>query len=390
MDGDLLERLRVHLALPRGHGRLLPREVYTDPDVHLVERERIFATAWQCVARDAEIARPGEHVVRAIASPQGGRELSVVVVRDEQGRIRVFRNVCPHRGAELVACAGTLDRFTCPYHAWSFRLDGTCIGSPHMRGALEIDGEPFDLRRHPLDELPCAIWQGFVYTTNAPVERADPHPATVLGALDDVLGRYRIDRYEPVADGVDIWATNWKCLLENFLDAYHVFKVHRSTFASESDSTASTTIHRGGAAHTHHVAVDAPDSSYGVADPDNTTLEGTWRHSTVLAAVYPTHVMQVQPDWMWHLALVPVSVGEVRIHWSLSVAPERLDAEADPEAYVLHTRRLLDAVNAEDRPVVEGLWRALHHRDAPRGPMSRLEGNVDDIHRYIAGRLIGR
>ena len=107
----------------------------------------------------------------------------------------------------------------------------------------------------------------------------------------------------------DRWHTNWKCLAENFLDAYHVFKVHRSTFAKESDSTGGTTVHPGGPGYTYHVAVDDPASAYGVAHLDNVVLEGTWRHSTVLAAVYPTLVVQLQPDWLWYLVLSPLGGG---------------------------------------------------------------------------------
>ena len=148
-------------------------------------------------------------------------------------------------------------------------------------------------------------------------------------------------------------------------------------------------MHRGGEGYTYHVAVDDADSSYGVAHHDNAELDGTWRHSTVLAAMYPTHVLQLQPDWLWYLVLSPVGVGRVHIRWSVAVAPEVWSAEPRREELLAGILDLIATVNAEDRPVIEGVWNALHHRDAARGPFSYLERNVYDIDRYVAARLTG-
>jgi choline monooxygenase len=164
--------------------------------------------------------------------------------------------------------------------------------------------------------------------------------------------------------------------------------VHRNTFAKESDSTGSTTVYPGGEGYTYHVAVDDPASSYGVAHSANDTLEGTWRHSTVLAATYPTHVVQLQPDWLWYLVLSPLGVGQVHIRWSVAIAPE-VWATVERPPYLQRILDLITAVNAEDRPVIEGVWQALHHHDAPRGPFSYLERNVYDIDRYLAARVTG-
>ena len=97
--------------------------------------------------------------------------------------------------------------------------------------------------------------------------------------------------------------------------------------------------------------------------------------------------MQLQGDWLWYLALSPVGTDRVRILWDVSVASEQRDAEPDPKAYVDGVLRLLARVNAEDRPVVEGVHRGLRRADAQRGPLSYLERNVYDFDRYIAGRV---
>jgi phenylpropionate dioxygenase-like ring-hydroxylating dioxygenase large terminal subunit len=391
LDESLDAQLIAHAALPAEHGVLLPPAAYTDPAMLRLERERIFAGEWLCVGRTADVPAAGDYLTREVPSPDDDSLLSVIVTRGDDGVVRAFASVCAHRCSALLAGDGTTPRITCPYHAWVFRLDGQCVAAPYMQHTTEADGTPFDPANHRLRELRCEVWEGFVYVSQA----AAPAPlAPRLGGLTDVVARYRMEGYVTVAGGTDVWDTNWKCLTENFLDAYHVFKVHRNTFAKDSDSTAGTTVHPGGEGYTYHVAVDDPASAYGIAHPENTALEGTWRHSTVLAATYPTHVVQLQPDWLWYLVLSPLGVGQVHLRWSLAVAPEVLASAAwapgpPRDAELARILDLLEAVNAEDRPVIEGVWRALHHRHAPRGPFSYLEGNVHDIDRYIAARVTG-
>jgi len=387
--GDQLRgQLSQHAALPREHAVALPAAAYTDPAVLQLERERIFASEWVCVGRTADVPNPGDYRTSEVASPHDDSLLGVVMVRGEHSEVRVFANVCAHRCATLVEGRGNAARFTCPYHAWVFRLDGQCVAAPYMQRSVEPDGRPFDPANHRLQPLATEVWEGFVFASQSPAPA--PLAPRVEGLLD-VVGRYKMAGYVPVASGTEVWDTNWKCLAENFLDAYHVFKVHRNTFAMESDSTGSTTVYPGGTGYTYHVAVDDPGSSFGVAHPDNRTLTGTWRHSTVLAGTYPTHVVQLQPDWLWYLVLSPLGVGQVHIRWSVAVAPEVWsDLDLDSRSsYVDRIMALVVAVNGEDRPVIEGVWRAMHHRQAARAPFSYLEQNVFDIDRYIAGLLSG-
>jgi len=385
LDESLRTQLIAHARLPVEQATALPPAAYTDPLVLQLERERIFADEWLCVGRTADVRGNGDYVTREVPSPHDDTLLSLIVVRGDDGVVRAFANACAHRCATLLEGAGSTTRITCPYHAWVYRLDGQCIAAPYMQQTTETDGAPFDPANHRLSELATEVWEGFVYVSQA----AQPAPLgpRVVG-LADVVGRYRMAEYETVAGGTDVWDTNWKCLAENFLDAYHVFKVHRNTFAKDSDSTANTTVYAGGEGYTYHVAIDDPASEYGTAHALNDVLDGTWRHSTLLMATYPTHVIQLQPDWLWYLVLSPLGVGRVHIRWSVAVAPEVWnDPVLDRETYLARILDLLAAVNGEDRPVIEGVWRALHHRNSARGPLSYLERNVHDIGHYLASRL---
>ncbi len=123
------------------------------------------------------------------------------------------------------------------------------------------------------------------------------------------------------------------------MDAYHVFKVHKNSFAKNGDNTLQTTMHAGTDHFAYHLVGHDADARSGVAHPSNTSLEGDWRHTIVLGAAFPTHVMQLQPDWLWYLQLSPLGVGQVRIRWDVSVAPEVLADQRDPDAYVGESAR---------------------------------------------------
>src|SRR6266487_5284550 len=115
--------------------RTLPGRYYNAPEIWAEERERIFSRRWICVGRAAELAQPGDYAVRAV----GGE--SVIVVRGQDGAVRAFYNVCRHRGTRLCETErGRLsETIQCPYHAWTYTLDGTLIGAPHMNEVAGFD-----------------------------------------------------------------------------------------------------------------------------------------------------------------------------------------------------------------------------------------------------------
>ena len=306
------------------------------------------------------------------------------MVRSDDGTVSAFDNVCVHRGSPLLHGCGNEARITCPYHAWVYRLDGQLIGAPYMNRTVDSNGKPFDAADHHLTSLRIEEWEGFLFVTQD-ANAADLAPR--LAGLADVVGRFHMAGYVPVHRQVDVWDTNWKLLYENFMDAYHVFKVHKNSFAKNGDNTLQTTMHAGTDHFAYHLVGHDADARSGVAHPSNTSLEGDWRHTIVLGAAFPTHVMQLQPDWLWYLQLSPLGVGQVRIRWDVSVAPEVLADQRDPEAYVGELLDLLNTVNSEDRPIVEGVFRGVQRTSLQRGPLSYFERNVYDFDRYIARSL---
>lgn len=377
---SIFDELAEHAGLGFEDARMLPLATYTSPDVLAAERSAVFADAWTCVGRAADIPNPGDHLTAELPA----QHRSIIVVRDATGSLVAHDNVCIHRGARLLDGCGHVERITCPYHAWSYRLDGTLIGAPYMRDPGSADAVAFRPDGHRLVPIRIEEWEGFVFATE---DAAAPPLAPRLAGLTEVVAPFRMAEYVPVHQQVDEWGTNWKLLVENFMDAYHVFKVHQATFGQDGDSTLDTVVHPGTDDWAHHVVM--PASGPDLLPEGDHRLAGAWRRAVVLAAVFPTHVMQLQPDWLWYLQISPLGTDRVRIRWDVSVAPSVLDAQPDRDAYVADLLRLLNAVNSEDQPIVEGIRRAATGPQFPRGPLSYLERNVYDFDRYIARRLAG-
>ncbi|MEQ1873864.1 MAG: aromatic ring-hydroxylating dioxygenase subunit alpha [Ilumatobacteraceae bacterium] len=383
-DEQIWSDLAEHARLPFEEARMLPSAAYTSTDVLAREHERVFANEWICVGRTADLPAGGDYLTATIPSV-GGEQRSIIVLRSDDGTIGAFDNICVHRGSPLLQGCGNETRITCPYHAWVYRLDGQLIGAPYMNRTVDSNGRAFNAADHRLTSLRLEEWEGFLFVTQNP-DAADL--CSRLAGLTEVVGRYQMAGYVPVFRQVDVWNTNWKLLYENFMDAYHVFKVHKNSFSKDGDNTLDTTMHPGNDHFAHHVVVHDGDAKSGVAHPDNTSLDGDWRRTIVLGAAFPTHVMQLQPDWLWYLQLSPVGVDRVRIRWDVSVAPEVLADQADPDTYVAELLELLNLVNSEDQPIVEGVFRALQP-SMTRGPLSYLERNVYDFDRYISRALTG-
>jgi phenylpropionate dioxygenase-like ring-hydroxylating dioxygenase large terminal subunit len=380
---SIFDELAAHAGLGADQARMLPLAAYTSAGVLDAERRSVFGHAWVCVGRTADVPHPGDFITAELPSAVAGAgDRSIIVLRDDAGALVAHDNVCVHRGSRLLDGCGHVARITCPYHAWSYRLDGGLIGAPYMQGSVGGDGKPFRPGDHRLTPIRLEVWEGFVFATHDPA--AAPLAPRLTG-LTEVVARFAMADYVPVHHQVDVWATNWKLLVENFMDAYHVFKVHAATFGTDGDSTLDTVVHPGTDEWAHHVVLPAVGDD--LAPPDDTRLTGAWRRAVVLAAVFPTHVMQLQPDWLWYLQVSPLGTDRVRIRWDLSVAPAVLASQPDRDAYVADVLGLLQAVNAEDQPIVEGIRRAADGPQFRRAPWSYLERNVHDFDRYIARRL---
>jgi choline monooxygenase len=195
----------------------LPYAWYSSEDVLRVERERIFARSWQYAGRVEEVADPGSLL------PVDAGGIPILVTRGGNGELRAFVNVCRHRGSILVTGPGRRETIQCPYHAWTYDLDGTLRAAP--RGA-ELDGARGDLGLVPAS---VDTWGPFVFVN------PDPDAAPLADALGDLPELVPLDGlrfHSRVRFALD---ANWKVSVENFLECYHCATVHPA-FAADVDT----------------------------------------------------------------------------------------------------------------------------------------------------------
>lgn len=351
----------------------LPPSIYHSPEFFDLEKSQLFGKEWICLGRSAEIPEAGDYICRDILNAP------VFVVRQRDGSLKVFANVCAHRSARILDGEGHVSRISCPYHSWTYDLDGQLIGAPFMQRTKGFDVASFELK-----ELACETWEGFIYV--------NLHPDSVpvngrLAALTDHIADYRIADYVPVYSTEETWNANWKCLVENFMDAYHIHRVHNNSFGKYGSYEDKTELFSGDDAFSYLYVNEGDVNPSVMAHPDNTWLTGPNRLRTWVINIFPSHTIQLQPDMMWYLSILPDGLDKLNVRWAVSIPAEILNAADDRQAVIDEELDLLHQVNSEDRSIVENVFRATASRDAVQGPLSWLERNVWDFWRYLAREL---
>ncbi|MGB5706271.1 MAG: SRPBCC family protein, partial [Arenicellales bacterium] len=203
-----------------------------------------------------------------------------------------------------------------------------------------------------------------------------------------LVSPYNMQHYMPIARQQHVWSTNWKHLTENFMEGYHLPVTHKATvggYFPVEDTQFSE--QKPDPAFTYQFFTKTGDAPVGTAHPDNRHLKGKQRRTSILPSVFPSHMYALAPDHFWYLSLQPLGPGEVAILYGAALAPEVLAASEDPEKIINETRSFLDQVNAEDRMVVEGIYRGAQAPLSIPGPLCWLEKENHEFTQYLARQL---
>lgn len=369
LDQPVAELLRT-AARPLEDARAMPPSVYTSPEFLQREIETIFSKEWICVGRSSGLANPGDYVTYDLAGQP------IVVIRDREGLIRAFSNVCLHRMSTLLEGSGNARVIVCPYHAWTYGLDGTLRGAPFM---TQTTG--FCKHDYALPAIRCEEWLGWIYIT---LDHDRPGVAAGLGELERLITPYQMENYVECFRETHVWDTNWKVLAENFMESYHLPVCHADTVGGHS-KLEEMECPPGLRSFNYHWITKEASLAIGNAHPGNTRLEGHWRKTTALITLYPSHLITLTPGYFWYLSLHPKGTGQVGITFGGGLSPEFME---DPKAqdYVGALKKLLDEVNLEDRGCTEKVFRGLSADAAQPGHLSYLERPIYDFMQYIAER----
>lgn len=369
-DTSRLDGLRAAAEAPFEQARAMPPSVYTSEAFLELELEHIFKREWFCVGRASALAEPGDYLTCELAGQP------VVVVRDGAG-IRAMSNVCLHRMSTLLEGRGRVRSIVCPYHAWTYNLDGSLRGAPAMG-----QNEGFCKGDYHLPELRCEVWLGWVFVT------LDPEAAPVaerLAEVEALIAGYDMARYTESFFEEHVWDTNWKVLAENFMESYHLPVCHAGTIGGLS-RLDEMICPPGRAAFNYHTILKDDSLRIAMAHPSNDRLEGDARRTTYLLALYPSLLITLTPGYFWYLSLHPKGPGQVSIRFGGGMSDDYAgDADAAENFTALKT--LLDDVNVEDRGCTEKVYRGLSSQAARPGHLSHLERPNYDFARYLLARI---
>ena len=193
--------------------KTLPQRYFVSPEVFVEEQEKIFSTQWVLAGHQSQIAKPGDYFAAEVAGE------SLIVVRDKGGEVRSFYNVCRHRGTRLREDQnGHVSAIQCPYHAWTYALDGRLIGAPHMD-----DVAGFDKAEHSLHPVNLGLWEGFILVnladSLAPLEEW-------FAPLAGKFSHWNLPKLRSAKRIEYDVCANWKLIFENYSECYHCPGVH--------------------------------------------------------------------------------------------------------------------------------------------------------------------
>ena len=366
--------------LPFGESRMLPREAYTSEAVLAWEQRRFFEEGWACLGRSTTVAEPGDQRAEAVGA--GG----VFLIRGDDGAVRAFANACRHRGHELLACgADTVNRsvVVCPYHAWSYQLDGRLRKAPGFARSPS-----FDAAEHGLVELACAEWHGLLFVNTS--GSAGPFADHVDG-LEEVVGPYEPERLVTLGRHDYVVAANWKVLAENYQECYHCSVIHPELCAA-SPPRSGENYHRpqgawvGGWMELRDgYATMSLDGTTGAAAPLR-GLDARRQRMVDYLAVFPNVLISLHPDYVMTHVLTPIAADRTRIVCEWHFAPEDASRPEFDPAFAVD---FWDITNRQDWLACESVQRGLSSPRAVPGPMSPEEDGVFQFVSMVAAGYAG-
>ncbi|MCB5907765.1 aromatic ring-hydroxylating oxygenase subunit alpha [Streptomyces pinistramenti] len=358
----------------------LPGPAYTDPGLFRQEQEKIFERLWFCAVRGSDLGKPG-----AFRTVQVGGE-SILITRNRRGELRAFLNICRHRGARLCTEeAGEVRRsLQCPYHAWTYDLDGRLTAAPNLRKMPDIDRTERGLIGVHLRE-----WLGYAW-----VCLADEPPSfedTVIGAAVERLGdAAALDRYrtEDLALGTrltyDVRA-NWKLLIENFMECYHCATIHpelTDVLPEFADGLAAQYYVGHGARFADEAEGFTVDGTGGFGRLPGIEDDQDRRYYAL--TIRPQVFVNLVPDHVIVHRMFPMAADRTVVECDWLYLPDVLASGAD----VSRSVELFHRVNTQDFDACERTQPAMHsraYRDG--GVLVPSEHHIGAFHQWVTASL---
>lgn len=370
-------------SLDRSTGRIedaetLPPRCYTDPEFYDFEKEAVFNHEWLCLGREDWVKEPGDFFNTTIIGEP------IVVVRGRDNVVRALSSVCQHRAMLVSEGRGNARGFTCPYHHWVYRLDGTLVTAPAMETACGFDKD--NIR---LPELKVEIWQGFIFVN---FDRDAAPLAPRLTALDAVTERYDMATGEEVdfAPGVSFpW--NWKVMFENNNDGYHASRLHQGHLHDfvPSDRAVFPDLPADAAGYYRTNGTTHADASFNVTQkallPVFPRLTDEDRNRMVFANIPPTLSLVLTSDAVIYLIVRATGAETHEMDVGVLAAPGATRVSGFAQKMAMNGAAAAEIMQ-QDQHVDELVQVGLRSRFAVRGRYSWQEGAQLALNRWLVPR----
>ena len=358
---------KIRIASGYEGAQTMRPEFYTSPELLKLEEE-LLRREWMCLGRAEEVANPGDYFTTSILDEE------LLVCRNKENEIVVLSNVCRHRGSLVATGSGNKQRFSCPYHAWTYTNDGALVGAPHM---AKVSG--FSMADCRLPRFSSEIWQGFIYVnldgTAAPLSQR-------LAKLESSIAGYQIQNKTICYSVEETWPVNWKLLSENFMEGYHLSVVHRDSI-HQYTPTELCEYFSSGEGYTGYYSNFPRDKPLrGKCAP---ALSEADRYRTTMFSVLPAHVVAAAGHLTTYICLQPHGVDQVKAKIGLI----GYDVQSTDRADIDKAVDLFVRTMAEDKVQLEMVSRGLRSRYCQRSALAPIdfEGTTWDFYRYLAENL---
>jgi phenylpropionate dioxygenase-like ring-hydroxylating dioxygenase large terminal subunit len=351
----------------RGARFLLPRHAYDDPGWYGRERRNVFGRSWALIGTIDTLVAAGDYVCGDV----GG--VPIVAVQGEDGELRAFQNLCRHRGMVMVdGCGSAPDGIRCFYHDWRYALDGSLRVVPQRKDQFP------DLELNDWGLIPAAVavWEGMVFAHVDPTASLED----ALDALPGYIGSHQPGRLPLVASADLVAHCNWKLLIENHIDVYHLWYLHRTSLGElEHHKFEHHQLGKNWASYEPMRSADLTASRLARGTKTIEHLDDRDIHGVGAHLIFPNILLAANAEFFMSYSVVPTGPTDCRIEVRM-----RAERGADPEALLEASRSFID----EDIDACERIQQGLASPTFEVGPLAEThEAPITEFHQNLLAML---
>lgn len=349
----------------------MPGEFYTSEEFLERERELLFRKKWICLGREEELPEIGDYIATDLVGEP------VLLVRVNTNTVKALSNVCRHRAMPLIEGKGHGKGFTCSYHAWTYDLGGQLIRAPGVE-----DHHANFLRDCRLPEFKCESWHGFIFV-NLDTKAESFVGSETVRQIEPMVKNMHIEDMRLLFSAEQEWDANWKCLVENFLEGYHLSTVHRKTLHPYTPTSLSRHFDAGDGFFGFYSYYPKHAPSRGGSHPD---LSEDEKRRSLMLGIAPSSVFGISGFKVTYNLIQPISATRLRTRIGMIGIPAKTDEEKrTAEAGV----DLFCRTFAEDEAQLVRVMRGLQSHAYTSSVLAKAdyEGTIWDFYNYMARNL---